>query len=76
MPNSPVPEIVEDGVLAIRSLGFVHPEFRQFLIDKSASAVERAAKKATDQGKLEYMGPQRGGHWEVREQRKLKKPEI
>ena len=57
MSNFPVPEIVEDGVLAIRSLGFVRPEFRQFLIDKSVSAVEQAAKKLTDQGKLEYMGP-------------------
>lgn len=34
-------------------------------IGKSVSAVERAAKKLSDQGKLEYIGPQKGGHWEV-----------
>lgn len=34
-------------------------------IGKSISAVERAAKKLRDQGKLEYIGPQKGGHWEV-----------
>jgi ATP-dependent DNA helicase RecG len=32
---------------------------------KSVSAVERAAKKLSDQGKLKYIGPQKGGHWEV-----------
>ena len=36
-------------------------------IGKSVSAVERAAKKLRDQGKLEYIGPQKGGHWEVKE---------
>ena len=34
-------------------------------IGKSVSAVERAAKKLGDQGKLKYVGPQKGGHWEV-----------
>ena len=32
---------------------------------KSVSAVERAAKKLGDQGKLKYVGPRKGGHWEV-----------
>lgn len=36
-------------------------------IGKSVSAVERAAKKLRDQGKLKYVGPQKGGHWEVME---------
>jgi len=36
-------------------------------IGKSVSAVERAAKKLGDQGKLKYIGPQKGGHWEVKE---------
>ncbi len=36
-------------------------------IGKSVSAVERAAKKLRDQGKLEYIGPQKGGYWEVKE---------
>lgn len=36
-------------------------------IGKSVSAVERAAKKLGDQGKLKYIGPQKGGHWEVQE---------
>jgi len=36
-------------------------------IGKSVSAIERAAKKLRDQGKLKYVGPQKGGHWEVKE---------
>lgn len=36
-------------------------------IGKSVSAVERAAKKLREQGKLEYIGPQKGGRWEVKE---------
>jgi len=35
------------------------------LIGKSARAVERAAKKLGEQGKLKHIGPQKGGHWEV-----------
>ena len=35
-------------------------------IGKSVSAVERAAKKLDDQGKIKYIGPQKGGHWEIR----------
>ncbi len=34
-------------------------------IDKSLSAVERAAKKLRKEGKLKYVGPQKGGHWQV-----------
>ena len=34
-------------------------------IGKSVSAVERAAKKLGDQGRLKHVGPQKGGHWEV-----------
>lgn len=34
-------------------------------IEKAVSTVERAAKKLRDQGKLKYVGPQKGGHWEV-----------
>ena len=34
-------------------------------IGKSVRAVERAAAKLSDQGKLQYVGPQKGGHWEV-----------
>lgn len=34
---------------------------------KSVSAIERAAKRLSDQGKLKYVGPQKGGHWEVLE---------
>jgi ATP-dependent DNA helicase RecG len=34
-------------------------------IGKSVSAVERATKKLREQGRLKYVGPQKGGHWEV-----------
>lgn len=34
-------------------------------IGKSKSAVERAAAKLRDEGRLRYVGPQKGGHWEV-----------
>jgi predicted HTH transcriptional regulator len=34
-------------------------------IGKSTSAVERAAKKLGNQGKLRYVGPQKGGYWEI-----------
>ncbi len=36
-------------------------------IGKSVSAVERAAQKLKDQGLLKFIGPQKGGHWEVSE---------
>jgi ATP-dependent DNA helicase RecG len=38
------------------------------LLGKSISAVERAAKKLGEQEKLRYIGPQKGGYWEVIEQ--------
>jgi len=31
----------------------------------SVSAVERAASKLVKSGLLKYVGPQKGGHWEV-----------
>ena len=34
-------------------------------IGKSVSAVERATAKLVKEGRLKYMGPQKGGHWEV-----------
>ena len=35
-------------------------------IGKSQSAVERASSKLAKEGKLKYVGPQKGGHWEVK----------
>jgi ATP-dependent DNA helicase RecG len=34
-------------------------------IEKSVRAVERTCSKLTKEGKLRYVGPQKGGHWEV-----------
>ncbi len=34
-------------------------------ISKSLSAVERASSKLVKDGQLKYVGPQKGGHWEV-----------
>jgi len=34
-------------------------------LGKSSSAVERAARKLREAGRLQYVGPQKGGHWEV-----------
>lgn len=34
-------------------------------IGKSISAVERASKKLKDARKLKFVGPKKGGHWEV-----------
>ena len=34
-------------------------------LGKSASAMERAARKLRDEGHLRYVGPQKGGQWEV-----------
>jgi len=36
-------------------------------IGKSVSAVERASAKLVAAGKLRYVGPKKGGHWEVLE---------
>jgi predicted HTH transcriptional regulator len=35
------------------------------IIGKSTSAVERACVKLVKEGKLRYVGPKKGGHWEV-----------
>jgi len=32
---------------------------------KSLSAVERAKTKLVKEGKLRFVGPRKGGHWEV-----------
>jgi ATP-dependent DNA helicase RecG len=34
-------------------------------IGKSVSAVERASAKLVKEGRLKYVGPRKGGHWEV-----------
>lgn len=54
---------------AILSLLKENPEFTLALvaehIGKSVSAIERAAKRLREQGKLRFVGPKKGGHWEV-----------
>ena len=35
------------------------------IIGKSVSAVERASSKLVKGGKLRFVGPRKGGHWEV-----------
>ena len=37
-------------------------------IQKSLSAVERASSKLVKEGRMKYVGPQKGGHWEVLEE--------
>jgi len=37
------------------------------IIGKSSSAVERASAKLVKTGRIKYVGPQKGGHWEVLE---------
>lgn len=48
-----------------------HPEYSlaevAAAIGKSLSAVERAAGKLVQSGKLKHVGPAKGGHWEVKE---------
>ena len=34
-------------------------------IGMSVSAVERAAKKLTGEGRLRHVGPRKGGQWEI-----------
>jgi ATP-dependent DNA helicase RecG len=34
-------------------------------IGKTARTVELASSKLVKEGKLQYVGPQKGGHWEV-----------
>ena len=36
-------------------------------LGKSVSAIERAVRRLRDSGRLRYVGPQEGGHWEVME---------
>jgi len=36
-------------------------------LGKSVSAIERAARRLREDGHLRYVGPQKGGHWEVME---------
>ncbi len=36
-------------------------------IKKSLRAVELASSKLVKEGRLRYVGPQKGGHWEVSE---------
>ena len=45
--------------------------FRQIAaqLGKSGSAVERAIRKLRESGRLERVGPDRGGHWKVLENR-------
>ncbi|WP_420825877.1 winged helix-turn-helix transcriptional regulator [Pelodictyon luteolum] len=35
-------------------------------IGKSLRAVERATAKLVKSGQMKYIGPQKGGHWELR----------
>jgi ATP-dependent DNA helicase RecG len=35
------------------------------ILKMSPSAVARAAKKLREEGRLRYVGPQKGGHWEI-----------
>ncbi len=37
------------------------------VIGKSVSAVERASSQLVKTGHLKYIGPQKGGHWVVKE---------
>jgi ATP-dependent DNA helicase RecG len=34
-------------------------------IGKTPRAIEMAASKLVKEGRLKYVGPQKGGHWEV-----------
>ena len=34
-------------------------------LGKSVSAIERAARRLRDGGRLRFVGPQKGGRWEV-----------
>jgi predicted HTH transcriptional regulator len=35
------------------------------IIGKTSRTVERAVRKLREQGYLRYIGPTKGGHWEV-----------
>ncbi|MEJ1422166.1 MAG: winged helix-turn-helix domain-containing protein, partial [Candidatus Sedimenticola sp. (ex Thyasira tokunagai)] len=49
----------QDGTLSIPSIASQ--------IGKSESAVKRAIRKLRQEGKLERIGPAKGGHWKVLE---------
>ena len=36
-------------------------------IGKSLNAIERASSKLVKAGRLRYVGPKKGGHWEVKD---------
>lgn len=70
--ETPVETLVETPVktpgLILKTLKN-RPELTQAevaqIIGKSTSAVERACVKLVKEGKLRYVGPKKGGHWEV-----------
>jgi ATP-dependent DNA helicase RecG len=47
----------EDSGLTLEEVSLV--------VGKSLSAVKRSVAKLTQEGKLRYVGPKKGGHWEV-----------
>jgi ATP-dependent DNA helicase RecG len=65
------PEKTPDAVLVL-----LHEKptlsFRELalLLGKSSSAVERAIRKLREEGRLERIGPDKGGHWHVIEDNK------
>lgn len=58
-PEAILQVLKEDGTLTLMEVAN--------RIGKSVSAVERAAKKLKDQGRLIYVGPRKGGQWQVKE---------
>jgi ATP-dependent DNA helicase RecG len=70
--KTPVETLVETPVKTPeRILGVLRANPRLTLaevaggIGKSVSAVERASAKLVREGRLRYVGPRKGGHWEV-----------
>jgi len=59
---------VKTPEMIIRKLG-ENPEMTlaevALAINKSLRAVERASKKLVSDGRLQHLGPKKGGHWEV-----------
>lgn len=70
LEKTPVKTLVKTPVKILEVLK-EHPEFTlaevAVQIGKSTSAVERASQKLVREGKLRYIGPQKGGHWKVLE---------
>jgi Fic family protein len=58
----------EDRLLAVLAVqpGVTLAEAAAHL-GKSVSAIERAVRRLRDSGRLRYVGPQKGGYWEVME---------